>query len=103
VTALEDDGVIHASHHDRVKVEGSRICLATECKNILKFHILPAQKHQNHQRPFVFAREEDDPYHRAPLFTIIRKMRVGLSYAFPHDGEEVSSRIGFNIILMQTQ
>jgi hypothetical protein len=52
VAFLEDDRVFHPSHHDRVKGAGRRICLGTECRDILKFHILPAQKHQNHQRFF---------------------------------------------------
>jgi hypothetical protein len=35
VAVLEDDRVFHPSHHDRLKGAGSRICLGTECKNIL--------------------------------------------------------------------
>ena len=53
VAVLEDDRVIHPSHHGRVKGAGSRVCLGAEFKNILKPHILPAQKHQKHQRSFL--------------------------------------------------
>jgi hypothetical protein len=55
LAVLEDDRVTHPSQHDKVKGAGSRICLGTECKDILKSHILPAQKHQKHPRPFIFS------------------------------------------------
>jgi hypothetical protein len=54
LAVLEDNRVFHPSHHAKVQGARSRICLGAEFKNNLNPHILPAQKHQKPQGPFIF-------------------------------------------------